>query len=205
MPEEKLLALNRAAVQLLKDIRTNLTVPIVVSGTMGPLQDAYEDSTDAISLDAAHDGYREQIRSLAAEGLTKETGLPAIVSFSIESDGNILGGCTLESAIRRVDEATDRYATYFGVNCAHPLRIVSALQNMSIEVRERIGMVRGNASLRAHEELDNSQTLDRGDISVYIDGLEKALEYLPRIRAIGGCCGTDEEHLQAIANKFMHS
>ncbi|KAL5355523.1 Homocysteine S-methyltransferase [Aspergillus floccosus] len=135
--------------------------------------------------------------------LAREVNLPAVVSFSLESDGKMLGGRTLECAIRAVDQATDGYAVYFGVNCVHPLRIAEALRKVPGEVRGRIGMVRGNASLKTHEELDGCEELDRGEISVFVDGFEEVMKWLPGVRAIGGCCGTDEEHLQAIAGRFV--
>lgn len=223
LPEPKLLALNRAAVHLLLAFRAASPAPVIVSGTLGPLQDAYADPSADISLAAARGAYAAQVRTLAAEGvdmltlatitnlneaiaflqLAREARLPAVVSFSVESDGRLLGGRSLESAIRAVDEATDGYAVYFGVNCAHPVRIAAALREMPVAVRERIGMVRGNASLKTHEELDNCETLDRGELPVYIDGLEQALVHLPKVKAIGGCCGTDEEHLQALADRFV--
>jgi S-methylmethionine-dependent homocysteine/selenocysteine methylase len=223
LTETKLLELNRSAVRLLQDFRPHCPAPLVISGTLGPQHDAYADTSDTISLETARDGYAAQIRVLAAEGvdmltlatvtnlneavaflqLAREVDLPAVVSFSLESDGALLGGRTLESAVRCVDEATDGYAVYFGVNCVHPCRIAEALRGVSAEVRARIGMVRGNASLKTHAELDGTDKLDRGDVSVFVDGFAEVMRAVPGVRAVGGCCGTDEEHLQAIAGRFI--
>ncbi|PLB36881.1 homocysteine S-methyltransferase family protein [Aspergillus candidus] len=228
MTPAELLAANRDAVQLAKAARTHsratsTNVPVLISGTMGPLQDAYEDSSQAISLDTARDAYRPQVQTLADAGvdllglftisnlneaiaiieLAREVGLPIVVSFSIGTDGRLLGGNSLEDAIRAVDEATGGYAAYFGVNCAHPARIAAALREMSSEVRARIGMVRGNASQKTHDELDNTDTLDRGHIPTYLDGFRDALALLPAVKVVGGCCGTDEEHLGAIGGGLL--
>jgi homocysteine S-methyltransferase len=225
---DKLLELNRAAVRLAKEARNSAmggenNIPIVISGTMGPLRDAYEDTSGVITLEDAREGYREQVGVLADAGvdllalftvtnlneavavveLAREVRLPVVVSFSIESDGRLLGGRSLESAIRTVDERTGAYVAYYGVNCAHPLRISAALREVPEDVRGRIGLIKANASLKSHEELDNSETLDRGDIAVYTDGFEGVLPLVPNLRVTGGCCGTDEEHLEAIAKRCI--
>ncbi|RHZ51673.1 homocysteine S-methyltransferase family protein [Aspergillus thermomutatus] len=225
---DKLLELNRAAVRLAKEARNNAmggenNIPIVISGAMGPLRDAYEDTSASITLEDAREGYREQVGVLADAGvdllsimtvtnlneaiavveLAREVRLPVVVSFSIESDGRLLGGRSLESAIQTLDGKTGGYVVYYGVNCAHPVRICAALRDLPEDVRRRIGLIKGNASLKSHDELDNSDTLDRGDISVFTDGFEGVLPLVPNVKVIGGCCGTDEEHLEAIAKRCI--
>ncbi|KKK25243.1 hypothetical protein ARAM_003182 [Aspergillus rambellii] len=200
----KLMQLNRDAVGLAKRVKqeeeeeeSGSGAPILISGALGPLRDAYEDTSASVSVDDARAGYREQ--ALAVVELAREVGLPVAVSFTIESDGCLLGGRTLEGAIRAVDEATQGYAAYFGVNCAHPIRIAEALRRVPGDVASRIALIRGNSSLKSHEELDNSATLDRGDLPVFVSGFAEVLGCLPGVRVLGGCCGTDEEHLGAIA------
>ncbi|CRG86523.1 hypothetical protein PISL3812_03529 [Talaromyces islandicus] len=226
---EELLDLNRAAVRFLKQVRAEVnqkipTVRIVIDGVVGPLRDAYEDySSDEISIDSAKAAYRGQIRTLVEEGveiislmtvtnlheaiavieLAKEMNTPVAVSFSLESDGKLLSGLSLESAIQTVDKATEGYATYFGINCVHPARILQPLENMDLDARFRIGLIRGNASLKTHQELDNSDTLDRGHIPTFVSALKKALLLLPGVKVVGGCCGTDEEHLTALAQQCL--
>ncbi|QKX53180.1 uncharacterized protein TRUGW13939_00256 [Talaromyces rugulosus] len=227
--EDELRDLNYAAVHFLKQVRnevnkTNPAVRIVLDGVVGPLRDAYEDySSDEISVDSAKEAYRGQIRTLVEEGveiislmtvtnlheaiavveLSKEMQIPVAVSFSLESDGKLLSGLSLENAIQTVDKATDGYTTYFGINCVHPARILQPLENMDLDVRQRIGLIRGNASLKSHEELDNSDTLDRGHIPTFVSALKQVLLLLPGIRVVGGCCGTDEEHLTALAQQCL--
>lgn len=225
---DKLLELNRAAVRLAKEARNRAVggennIPVVISGTMGPLRDAYVDTSELITLEDAREGYREQVEVLADAGvdmlaimtvtnlneaiavveLAKEVRLPVVVSFSIESDGRLLGGRSLGSAIRTVDEKTGGSVVYYGVNCAHPVRISAALRDVPEDVRGRIGLIKGNASLKSHDELDNSEILDRGDISVFTDGFEGVLPLVPNVKVIGGCCGTDEEHLEAVAKRCI--
>jgi homocysteine S-methyltransferase len=62
---------------------------------------------------------------------------------------------------------------------------------------ERFKGFRANASSKSHAELDNSTSLDRGNPGE----LARRLAELSRahgLRVVGGCCGTDAEHISAI-------
>lgn len=226
--ETRFMELNREAAQLLLRLRRDLeteTTPIVISGCIGPLQDAYGNSSDKITVEQALKIYRQQVEVLAAAGvdmlaimtvtslneaeavvrLAREFQLPVQVSFGVEVDGHLLGGRSLEDAITEVDRRTDSYTTYFGVNCAHPSHIRPALRTMSEAVRRRIGSICGNSSSKSHDELDNSESLDRGDIPTFCDGNIEIAQLLPNVRVMGGCCGTDEEHIEALATRLVPS
>jgi methionine synthase I (cobalamin-dependent) len=59
--------------------------------------------------------------------------------------------------------------------------------------------VRANASHKSHAELDETTELDRGspaDLSARYRDLRRRL---PHLKVLGGCCGTDHTHIQAIA------
>ncbi|KAJ5158991.1 Homocysteine S-methyltransferase [Penicillium coprophilum] len=218
---EQIIDLNHTAVKILHELRHKTpSIPFVISGSLGPLQDANKDSM--ISVSEAREWYGPQIRAFAEEdvdmicimtvtnldeaiaavSLAREHNLPIHVSFSLETDGRLRGGKTLEDAIREVDHLTEGYVTYFGVNCAHPRYILIALQGMSQDVMSRIGSIRANSSLKSHEELDNSPTLDRGDIPVWTEEFNEILKILPGLKVVGGCCGTDDEHIDAIAGRI---
>jgi homocysteine S-methyltransferase len=96
-----------------------------------------------------------------------------------------------------VDAATGDAPVYYGINCAHPAHFAAALPSGAIG--SRIRSVRANASRKSHAELEESPTPDTGD------PVELARDYLrlraqhPPISIVGGCCGTDARHVQAIA------
>ena len=46
----------------------------------------------------------------------------------------------------------------------------------------------------SHAELDASTELDRGDIGHLVEGYAQLAKVLD-LRVIGGCCGTDHEHV----------
>jgi homocysteine S-methyltransferase len=59
-----------------------------------------------------------------------------------------------------------------------------------------------NASRLSHAELDEATELDRGDIgelAALYDDLRRHLD----LRVVGGCCGTDAEHVAAIAGALV--
>lgn len=141
--------------------------------------------------------------AIAIIELARDAGLPITVSFSLETDGTLLGGRAFGVALSHVDGATDGYASYFGINCAHPSHFLPVLRAMDPEKRERIGLIRANASEKSHRELDNSTVLERGDVESLADTYKEVCELLPRVVVVGGCCGTDEEHVAAIAERVL--
>ena len=84
------------------------------------------------------------------------------------------------------------------INCAHPTHFENALKAGEAWT-ERIHGVRANASTKSHAELDESETLDAGD-----PGRSRAAlpaisgGAFPTMRILGGCCGTDHRHVEAI-------
>jgi methionine synthase I (cobalamin-dependent) len=68
---------------------------------------------------------------------------------------------------------------------------------------DRIRGLRSNASMLSHAELDEAEELDMGNPE------ELALEYLalrerlPRLTVLGGCCGTDDRHVEAMCAAWL--
>jgi S-methylmethionine-dependent homocysteine/selenocysteine methylase len=65
--------------------------------------------------------------------------------------------------------------------------------------RERIGAVRYNASAKSHAELDQATDLDDGNPRLPAAVHAQLGPLLPRLSAVGGCCGTDARHVAACA------
>ncbi len=63
----------------------------------------------------------------------------------------------------------------------------------------RVKGVRANASTLSHAELDSATELDRGDIPDLAQCYRTLHDHLDQ-HVVGGCCGTDHEHIEAIAN-----
>jgi homocysteine S-methyltransferase len=120
-----------------------------------------------------------------------------VISFTVETDGRLATGETLQEAVERTDRATGAAPLHYMINCAHPTHFDQALRRNESWM-QRIGGIRANASEKSHAELDDSTEIDIGDpvdLGHRYRGLRLAH---PSIRVLGGCCGTDHRHLIAI-------
>ena len=212
---------NRRAIALLARVRAAYetpATPIVISGNLGPRGDGYR--ADArMSQSEARAYHQPQIETFAATDAdmvaaftinyvdeaigviqaAQACAMPVAISFTLETDGRLPSGETLADAIARTDAATDHYAAYFMINCAHPSHFASMLADAGAW-RERIRGVRANASKRSHAELDEADDLDDGDPDE-LGGSYRALRHLlPCMTVVGGCCGTDHRHVGQICH-----
>jgi S-methylmethionine-dependent homocysteine/selenocysteine methylase len=215
---------NRKAVGLLLEVRAafeTATTPIVISGNLGPRGDGYR--VDArMSVDEARAYHAAQIDTFAATdadmvaaftmtypeeaiGITqaaKARAMPVAISFTVETDGRLPCGERLGDAIERTDRETDGYPVYYMINCAHPTHFESELAD-DAPWRHRIHGVRANASTKSHAQLDESTEIDIGDPRALGEDYRRLRARLPGLAVVGGCCGTDDRHLDAIC-RAMH-
>jgi homocysteine S-methyltransferase len=139
--------------------------------------------------------YVEEAIGIAA--VARDSGMPLALSFTVETDGRLPSGQTLEEAIARTDAESGAYPVYYMINCAHPEHVEKVLRGNG-DWLQRIRGLRANASRRSHAELDESSDLDAGNAE------ELGIQYgvlrtlLPRLSVVGGCCGTDHTHVDAI-------
>lgn len=188
----------------------------MVSGCMGPRGDGYVPGV-AMRPNEAADYHRPQVKDFAEAGAdlvtsftlsyvdeaigiaaaAAEVGIPAVIGFTVETDGRLPSGTTLEDAIGAVDASTAGSVAWFMVNCAHPDHVALGLD--AGPWRARIGALRANASRLSHAELDEAETLDAGDPAELAEGYAGLRASLPGLRVVGGCCGTDARHVAAIA------
>ncbi len=221
---QKLEKLNRKAVQMLHDLRAQYetsTTPIIISGCIGPRSDAY-DASKALPANAAQHYHSEQIRIFREEGADLVTAMtlpsadeaigitraaqaeniPAVISFTLETDGRLPSGQALADAIKAVDTATGEGPAYYMINCAHPSHFIETLCSNHRSF-SRIRGIRANASCKSHAELDEATELDSGDPhelgQFYLD----LQQHLPQLTVIGGCCGTDHRHVEVMAETFF--
>jgi homocysteine S-methyltransferase len=217
-------AANRSAVALAQEIRAAGEAdgtPIVVAGVIGPRGDGY-DPRALMSMADAERYHARQVATFAASAVdmvaavtmtnaeeaigiaraARAHDVPAVISFTLETDGRLPDGQPLPAAIARVDAETGGSVAYFMINCAHPSHFADVLDGDGAW-RERIGGLRANASAKSHAELDEADELDEGDPDA-LGAAHRALR--PRLGAVavlGGCCGTDCRHVEAIARAWM--
>jgi S-methylmethionine-dependent homocysteine/selenocysteine methylase len=221
---EQLDILNRKAIALLEQIRAEHEEggpPLVISGCIGPQDDGYN-PTELLSAEAAQEYHSTQIGTFAdtaadmvtaitmtyadeAIGIARaaaQAGIPAAISFTVETDGRLPSGQALGEAIEQVDRETGASPSYYMINCAHPTHFASVVEEGD-GWRERIRGLRANASTRSHAELDEAEELDEGDPADLGARYAELREQLPRLCVLGGCCGTDHRHIAEIRDAWM--
>src|SRR5262249_8544249 len=141
---------NRRAIDLmveLRDAHEQPGAPMVISGVVGPRGDGYVPGE--VMSDAEAEAYhRAQIATFAeteadvigaytltnireALGIARAAmtaGIPIYLSFTLETDGRLPTGQSLEEAILAVDAATGSAPIHYMINCAHPTHFAATLE-----------------------------------------------------------------------------
>jgi homocysteine S-methyltransferase len=214
---------NRRGVALLEELRAELgeEPPLVISGCVGPRGDGYraDERMSAAEAEAYHlpqiatfaDTTADLVSALTltyadeATGIVRaaqRAGIPAVISFTVETDGRLPSGQSLADAVAEVDAETNGTAAYFMINCAHPTHFEHVLDEVGA-IAGRIRGIRANASTKSHAELDESDELDAGDPSDLAARYRGLRDRLPQLNVVGGCCGTDERHIGEICRAFV--
>jgi S-methylmethionine-dependent homocysteine/selenocysteine methylase len=216
LDEEGVSAVNRRAAAFATGLRDRYAqdgLPVLVNGAVGPSGDGYSPAR-MLTPEAAEALHRPQIRALVQGGVdmvsaitmthTGEAlgiaraataeGIPFAISFTVETDGRLPSGQDLHDALAEVEEATGGAALFYMVNCAHPTHFAREIGGPMLA---RIGGIRANASRLSHAELDAATELDDGDPVEFGHLYAAFARFLPALRVIGGCCGTDHRHVSA--------
>ncbi len=67
----------------------------------------------------------------------------------------------------------------------------------------RIGGIRANASTMSHAELDAATELDSGNPAELAEQYRRLRSDHPHLHVLGGCCGTNHRHIDAIATACL--
>ena len=223
--DDELKAANEDSVRFIAELRARFSgnaKPIVLNAVIGPRGDAYRPEA-VIAIDSAEQYFAQQLGWLAATeidmvsaltfnqageaaGLAKaasKVGLPAVISFTVETNGALPNGQSLADAIAEVDAATGRYPAYYMVNCAHPDHFGDAL--LDAPWARRIRGIRANASNRSHAELDAAPELDAGNPQELAQQYRALANRMPWLNVFGACCGSDLRHVTEIAHALRVS
>ena len=214
---------NRDGVEGLLNLRNDYgdyAAHIFIGGLMGCRGDAYK-PLDALRASEAARFHQRQARALAeteadfliastlpalseAIGIAQalaETGKPYCISFVSRVTGSLLDGTPLSEAVARIDAEVFPPPAGFMINCVHP-RVFSQAMDYecarSPELRERIIGLQANASDKSPEQLDESKRFFSESPETLAEGMFSAHEKFGT-RILGGCCGTDDRHIRAMA------
>jgi S-methylmethionine-dependent homocysteine/selenocysteine methylase len=216
--------INRQAITLLHEIRhenENAKTRLVISGCIGPRGDGYNPAAfmDEAEAEHYHTMQAKTFREADADMVTAITmtyvaeaigiaraaqaaGMPVVLSFTVETDGRLPSGLTLQEAIEQVDDATGSAPVYYMINCAHPTHFADALGAGEPWVA-RIRGLRANASTKSHMELDEAAELDIGNPRELSRQYSELRSRLKNLNVLGGCCGTDHRHVEEMCKAFL--
>ncbi len=223
---EELVEKNQQAIELLDNVRVEYedeNTRMVISGCVGPRGDGYNPST-FMTEEEAERYHTAQIETFSntnadmvtaitmtyleeAVGITRAasvSGMPVVISFTVETDGKLPSGQTLKEVIQKVDEATANYPSYYMINCAHPTHFEGAIA-VNETWPQKIRGIRANASTLSHAELDEAEVLDDGNPTELGGQYKKLRNVLSNLNVLGGCCGTDHRHIEEICKAGMES
>ena len=211
-------------VSLLQSVREQSGIEMYVGGQMGNRGNAYT-LDGALSRQEAYDFhswtveryqkagvdflYPSLIPSLPeALGIAQAidpTGLPYILSFTIQGDGRLIDGTTIADAIETIDSQTVNKPVCYMTNCVHPRFVLQALTqpfNQTPLVHSRFAGIQANAAALTYKEMDDSPVLlTSAPEELAVETLR--LADLDQIRIWGGCCGTNDRHMEQIAKALL--
>lgn len=194
---------------------------IFIGGLIGCSGDAYKPD-EALTKDVAVRLHRFQVDNLVDAGVdflfaatlpafSESLGIakamaastkPYIISYVVDSEETLLDGTSLRDAVTPIDSSVSPKPIGYMVNCVHPLVFEQAMthkRNSDDYVRKRVIGLQANTSKKRPEELDGSKELETEEP----DSLAHSMIHLHKrygIKILGGCCGTNQLHIQAIAN-----
>lgn len=219
-------------VQFLRSIQKNSGIEMYVGGLMGCKGDAYTGEGALSEADSAvfHKWQADAFRDAGADFLyagimptlpeaagmataMAQTGLPYIISFTIQRDGRLIDGTSIHDAISYIDTifctntAILKKPVCYMTNCVHPSIVYEALSqpwNQTTTVRERFLGIQANTSALSYSELDHAAELTDLKYSPpeqFAKEMVK-LRQISNIRIFGGCCGTDSRYMECSAEKL---
>lgn len=199
---------------------------VVVCGLLSCRGNAY-DHTEALAVDAAQKFHTWQAARLAKTGVDfllaatlpalseaiglastlAATGKPYIISFVAHPEGTLLDGTPFTDAFAAIDDAIDPRPLAYMINCTHASIFKSALLdeiNSSSSARRRVVGLLANTAALTPEELDSSDTLVEEAPEVFGRSVADLRADLG-IKILGGCCGTDDRHIRALAERLAEN
>lgn len=195
---------------------TNKKADIFINGPVGPKNNAYNGEL-ALSAQESETYHQAQINALATAGVdlihfvtmpglqealgcakaAAKTNVPYAVGFVIDKEAKLLDGTALRDAINDIDSQVEVKPLCYLISCTHPSIIATAFEHYYPEYT-RIKGIKANGSCKSPAELERLQCAladPAAQFAAAVVGL--AREYNWKI--IGGCCGTDDTHLEAMA------
>ena len=190
--------------------------PVLVGALVGPKEDCYRAdlSPETEEAEAFHLPQIDELANSQAEFLLAQTmssvrearGIaramsrfdkPYLISFCARPDGSLLDGTRLDEAMAQLDNDNriERKPAGYSVNCTHPSFL---LQSYEPGTLDRLVGIQANGSSKDVTKLDGSGQTEADPVDQWAASM-RALHTIHEVPILGGCCGTGEAHLKALA------
>jgi S-methylmethionine-dependent homocysteine/selenocysteine methylase len=212
---------NREAVAFVQGVRRDMGLEssIYVAGVVGPRVDGY-DPRNAPDAEVSEKYHRPQTQELAAAGTDllyaptfparaellgiakafASTNLPYVLAPIVDAGGRLPDGTSLAETVELIDNNVRRPPLHFIGGCVHPEHFQSAGTAETWPKSARVQGLQGNASDLPPEELDGLQHAAGDGPMAFADSMARL--HASGMKVLGGCCGTTEQHIRAIARRF---
>ncbi|HEY0787983.1 MAG TPA: homocysteine S-methyltransferase family protein, partial [Thermoanaerobaculia bacterium] len=124
-----------------------------------------------------------------------------MVSVVVREDGTMLDGTPLERMIDTIESEGSSRPLGFSINCTHSTAARSAIARLGPAAAARVIAFQANTSARSPEELDGLDRLETEAAERFASALADLVE-TTSLRIIGGCCGSDARHIDALASRL---
>jgi len=133
-----------------------------------------------------------------------ETGKPYVVSFVLRPEGTLLDGTPLKKAVATIDEQVSPAPLAYMANCTHASNFRSAMRHaeqVDTVCRSRMVGLLANTATLSPEELDAAPDVVSEEPARF--GADVAALHAEfGLKILGGCCGTDNRHIAALARRL---
>lgn len=214
----------KSNVEFLREVQRQQTGEMYVGGLLGCRGDAYTGKGALSDVKEAQKFHEWEVSLFAEEKvdflyaalmptIEEAAGMalaierykvPYIISFTIKKDGCLIDGTPISAAIQYIDSITNFSPICYMTNCVHPRILYEALTqpfNCNEIVHTRFAGIQANTSPLSYEELDNCADLKSSEPVEFAEEMIKLREISP-IKIFGGCCGTDDRHMNEIAKRI---
>jgi homocysteine S-methyltransferase len=184
--------------------------PVYVAGSMAPLEDCYspELTPSPEDLRKEHYAYAQDLveggvdfllletmitlqETLAVVLAAEELNYPFAVSFCVNQQGKLLGGETLEQAVRAVEGYNP---LFIGINCVSPEIATQKLQTLrDLTTRPLSAYAQGNGGPDDKQGWEFTEEKNREDYAAHAKQWIEA-----GAQIIGGCCGTNPAYIEKL-------
>ncbi len=193
---------------------------IFIGALIGPKNDCYkpEQALDTEAAEAFHLWQIEQLAQAGVDCIIAQTipavsealgmaralaraDIPAIISFVITRNAQVLDGTPLFDAIKTIDDSLSAPPLGYMVNCVYPTFVCAKKQPAALF--KRLLGIQANSSSLDHSQLDGAAVLHQDDLHHWgTNMLQLNREF--GLKILGGCCGTDDKYLQYLVDNLQN-